>query len=386
VRSLNVRNVPGDGTYAFIPDASMVGTSFINALAAVLCTVGTLAILDVPLKAIDPKSGLLELYYCDTSDKPSHTLLNVNGSVEGAQNGSSASMSQAVVENGRCCIRLGSLIKGQSRRIVLSVSDVEPGADGLYAIDQLRLRLSYVPAGHSNPSALVSQVANTVAIRSQPVFPGSVGVVQVSQRLACARALREVGRVIPLDGRRDAAELAVRNVINMVKEFDAKKATASIIIQDGDLKDSKDSLAADGDKKKQLDLSINAAATWTLSFAKGVERDLSDQVLPAIVRSEWYSRWGSHYILSLLRAHVLERCHNFKDESVQPYASRYDKTLHSLHDYMCMREHFVFVLVCCVLPCDLPMRQQIIYDSTRRTRCTVCGASSSQGNWNARCD
>ena len=48
--------------------------------------------------------------------------------------------------------------------------------------------------------------------------------------------------------------------------------------------------------------------------------DLSSQVLPALSRSDWYSRWGRHYLPSLSRAHLLQTCHNFKDAGVQGYA------------------------------------------------------------------
>ena len=45
------------------------------------------------------------------------------------------------------------------------------------------------------------------------------------------------------------------------------------------------------------------------------------QVSKAVSRTDWFSKWGMHYIMSLLRAHELGVCHNYKDKSVQVYGN-----------------------------------------------------------------
>jgi hypothetical protein len=45
------------------------------------------------------------------------------------------------------------------------------------------------------------------------------------------------------------------------------------------------------------------------------------QVSKAVSRQDWFSKWGRHYIMSLLRAHELGVCHNYKDKSVQGYGN-----------------------------------------------------------------
>jgi hypothetical protein len=45
------------------------------------------------------------------------------------------------------------------------------------------------------------------------------------------------------------------------------------------------------------------------------------QVSKAVSRQDWFSKWGRHYIMSLLRAHELGVCHNYKDKSVQVYGN-----------------------------------------------------------------
>ncbi|KAI9008506.1 hint-domain-containing protein [Hyaloraphidium curvatum] len=50
-----------------------------------------------------------------------------------------------------------------------------------------------------------------------------------------------------------------------------------------------------------------------------IAQDIGAQVLPALSRSDWFSRWGCHYLPSLARAHLLQVTHNFKDVGVQGY-------------------------------------------------------------------
>jgi hypothetical protein len=48
--------------------------------------------------------------------------------------------------------------------------------------------------------------------------------------------------------------------------------------------------------------------------------DVEGQVAEALAAPEAYSRWGRHYLVSLVGAHRDERCNNFKDKGVQSYA------------------------------------------------------------------
>jgi hypothetical protein len=40
--------------------------------------------------------------------------------------------------------------------------------------------------------------------------------------------------------------------------------------------------------------------------------DLEGQVTEALSKSEWYTKWGKHYLPSLTRSHTLQQCSNFK--------------------------------------------------------------------------
>lgn len=74
------------------------------------------------------------------------------------------------------------------------------------------------------------------------------------------------------------------------------------------------------------------------SVAAGDERvkklleDLQGQVTQAISRPDWFKKWGVHYLPSLLRAHLMQVCNNFKDPGVQVYAGKLFSTLRDQGD------------------------------------------------------
>eukprot|EP00041_Stephanoeca_diplocostata_P041916 m.9475 g.9475 ORF g.9475 m.9475 type:complete len:1095 (-) comp6919_c0_seq1:465-3749(-) len=55
------------------------------------------------------------------------------------------------------------------------------------------------------------------------------------------------------------------------------------------------------------------------SMLSGLVRDLTGQVREAVSRMDWYNRWGRHYFPSLMFAHLMQQCNNFKDPGVQGY-------------------------------------------------------------------
>jgi hypothetical protein len=57
------------------------------------------------------------------------------------------------------------------------------------------------------------------------------------------------------------------------------------------------------------------------------EDENEGQVMKAFEKQEWYDKWGKHYIPSLMRAHFLQVCTNFKDPGLQGYGGNLFKTL-----------------------------------------------------------
>jgi len=55
------------------------------------------------------------------------------------------------------------------------------------------------------------------------------------------------------------------------------------------------------------------------TYVQDLIQDLEGQVSEAISKSEWWLRWGCHYLPSLIGAHLYQRCNNFKDPGIQHY-------------------------------------------------------------------
>ncbi|KAF0977053.1 hypothetical protein FDP41_003706 [Naegleria fowleri] len=70
------------------------------------------------------------------------------------------------------------------------------------------------------------------------------------------------------------------------------------------------------------------------SLIRDIESDNQNegQVTQAFSRSDWFQKWGRHYLPSLLRANWMQTCHNFKDPSVQVYGGALFKSLQNVAD------------------------------------------------------
>lgn len=69
----------------------------------------------------------------------------------------------------------------------------------------------------------------------------------------------------------------------------------------------------------------------------GLLTDLSGQIREAFSREDWFKRWGGHYIHSLVIAHQLQQCNNFKDEGVQFYRNTLFLQLRDEADQLCSK-------------------------------------------------
>eukprot|EP00826_Nyctotherus_ovalis_P016841 TRINITY_DN1490_c0_g1_i7.p1 TRINITY_DN1490_c0_g1~~TRINITY_DN1490_c0_g1_i7.p1 ORF type:complete len:650 (-),score=127.67 TRINITY_DN1490_c0_g1_i7:112-2061(-) len=61
-------------------------------------------------------------------------------------------------------------------------------------------------------------------------------------------------------------------------------------------------------------------------------KEVEGQVTKAFSKPDWLKKWGAHYTRSLVRAHQLQMCHNFKDPGVQAYGGEYFKALQDKAD------------------------------------------------------
>ena len=66
-------------------------------------------------------------------------------------------------------------------------------------------------------------------------------------------------------------------------------------------------------------------------FATALLEDLNGQVMMGL-KPEFFTKWGSHFLLSLSRAHRLQQCLNFKDPGVQNYGGPLFKSIRDKAD------------------------------------------------------
>lgn len=64
---------------------------------------------------------------------------------------------------------------------------------------------------------------------------------------------------------------------------------------------------------------IESSSVKNDPYMQAVVSELTGQLTKAVSKSEYFNRWGIHYLLSVNQAHRLEQCNNFKDPAVQFY-------------------------------------------------------------------
>lgn len=77
--------------------------------------------------------------------------------------------------------------------------------------------------------------------------------------------------------------------------------------------------------KKQINELITQISMCDIALdprVQGLLGDLKGQVTDAFSRKDWFQRWGIHYLPSLINAHLLQICNNFKDPGVQIYGGK----------------------------------------------------------------
>jgi len=60
--------------------------------------------------------------------------------------------------------------------------------------------------------------------------------------------------------------------------------------------------------------------------------DVKGQTTEAISKADWYRKWGRHYVPSIMFAHKLQQCNNFKDPGVQLYGGPLFQNVQELGD------------------------------------------------------
>lgn len=257
----------GGGNYAFIPDAGMIGTVFVHAVAN--------------LQSTYANNATLRLTYPDIV-----TIQQTMGIAVGQEE-----PVQAPGGNFELCIPLGNLQYGQSRDIYLqwksssTDSDIEPS--------YLNVALQY---NKMTEAQHVSHASRDLMDLSFTTLSDPEIAFHVSRSRICA-FLSDLFPIDPLGEHRLAPKLQ-----------------------------SQDGLADRQQHLRDLTASLPAAHFPDDPSCAALMQDLTGpeplgQVSLALSLSKYLVRWGQHYLPSLHGAHARQACNSFKDPGPQRYGT-----------------------------------------------------------------
>jgi len=262
----------GSGSYAFIPDADFVGTMFVNAMANLLATMACDVVLE-----LEPLAGAAILHV-HVPEVCAHKQPVLRRSMTASS------------QKDRQCLQLRPLQFGQSRDVLVHMSGLQDtGATAL-----LQATLHYRTRAGKPPEQIV-------VMGCRPARPTPDGLAKLERErcriafvegLASAMSLMRLTRMDKMQGRQ-------------LPLIDAQH------------------------KLQELDAQITASPGAETPEVESILEDLRGQVAEAFSREDWFTKWGLHFLPSLLCAHAAQQCNNFKDPGVQHYGG---ELFHNLRD------------------------------------------------------
>lgn len=275
----------GGGNYAFIPDAGMIGTTFVHAIANLQSTFVT----DASLHLTCPGHIVLEEttgpYVKKQMDPKQHPI-------DG---------------NSHLCIPLGTIQYGQSRDIYLRWTNTssDPNSNLAPPLD-LSVAFEYSPleaGAGTTPRVSRESTYSLVDLKSDS---SPTTAEEIAYHMSRSRICAFLAGLFPID------ELGEHRVD---KELGMKYAAPS-----------SPGLKARQDELAQLIQSLPAAQYPEDARCKSLMQDLDGgepfgQITIALSTLREFDRWGQHYLPSLHGAHAHQLCNNFKDPGPLQYGA-----------------------------------------------------------------
>jgi hypothetical protein len=123
------------------------------------------------------------------------------------------------------------------------------------------------------------------------------------------------------------------------------------------------------DLVRTLSKEIQASSVARDAIMKDLLKDLDGQVTEALSRTDWYDKWGKHFLPSLKGAHLNQQCNNFKDPGVQHYCGKLFKKIRDDVDATFLQ-----------LPPPKPSQVQAVAPSSSSSSSSRSAGSSSGGS------
>jgi len=259
----------GQGAYAFIPDSGFVGTVFVNAVANSLTTLANRCSISLSTEKADKIVTAICVDEITSQETPD--TVNFVGK---------------------------TMQVGTPFGTVGIVNDTD--------LPLVLAKLQYTPAGR--------QESTTISV----VGPANGSVASESDRQEIAA---EYFRSVTVTTIKACLELALESDFSKAGET-IKEAVTCI--------------------KQWLDATTKVAAKVVPGETKAsatarerviaLQQDLEGQLKEACSSSEYFNKWGKHFLKSIMRAHQLKQCNNFKDPGVQVYGNTQFNTVRDFAD------------------------------------------------------
>jgi len=268
------------GMYSFIPDSSFVGTIFVNSISNILSTNATNVKLSI--EPTDDAVYEIEKVYGDQSllEKASWGI-NFN---------------------------VGKLQHGQDRSFLLRLklkTDLEHDIKIKSAVGSnsnlVAAKLAYTPVGGNKVM---------VTATSENIYGNHKN--EISNEL-CRLSLYE----------------SIAKAIDLLSPKTNTDSHGTVRLKYDDVTYTEKVVPLIG---KLAQLTKFVKGFNSTEYLLGLEQDVNGQIFMGISTKKAYVKWGKHFLLSLLRAHALQQCLNFKDPGVQFYGGKLFNELRDLAD------------------------------------------------------
>lgn len=243
----------GNGNFAFIPDAGMIGTVFVHAVANLFSTVGVNVVLEV-------ETSPDVVISCAT-------VFNTD-----------------IISKTQTHLHLGNLQYGQSRNLILSY-------DKSQRRSSIKATLAYKDRfGESH---------STSTFCTQSTKPAAPPGQLLAYHAFRAQLCSHLSAFSPI-----SADTNEHKVLTDCQSPDGRFAAARVSLQNFIAQITSSPYAEDPKV---------AALIKDLTAGEGKSNGQVSKALLATDKEQYYQKWGKHYLPSLLHAHARQVCNTFKD-------------------------------------------------------------------------
>ncbi|CAG9943646.1 unnamed protein product, partial [Clonostachys rosea f. rosea IK726] len=250
----------GGGNYAFIPDAGMIGTVFVHAVANLQSTFATKAVLTLsyqePLSLEEIRGDYIGRH-APKSDGPESTLT----------------------------LELGNLQYGQTRDIYISAKGIGEDPFDEKGVTSVTARLDYFPSGGKrmgSADATCSMLADAELSPNEIAYHESRTLISKFLASIFPANFKDVYQAL----KHEQLKAKVAELPELIKELPAQK----------------------------FEDELNKSLVEDLAG-----EEPRGQISIALRTPEYFRKWGTHYLPSIHNAHTRQICNSFKDSGPQQY-------------------------------------------------------------------